>query len=199
MQIKYKDMGKDSIIYPYVVISNPEVLSIKSKVILSEFIHIVGKNPIIIGNFVHIAPFTSIIGGGGCIIEDFCGISSGVRIVTGTERTDGSGISTAGVSIEFRSIDRNFIHLKKHSFLGTNSIIMPGVTVGEGCVIGAGALVTKDTEPWSIYIGTPAKKIKERDNSIIKEMEKNAYINHNIEPYDSENDLKYIKEILWKQ
>lgn len=40
-------------------------------------------------------------------------------------------------------------------------MIMPGVTIGEGAVIGAGTLVTKDIPAWTIAIGRPAKVIKE--------------------------------------
>ena len=42
------------------------------------------------------------------------------------------------------------------------SIILPGVTIGEGAVVAAGAVVTKDVEPWSVVGGNPAKFIKKR-------------------------------------
>ena len=42
------------------------------------------------------------------------------------------------------------------------SIILPGVTIGEGAVVGAGSVVTKDVEPWSVVAGNPAKFIKKR-------------------------------------
>jgi acetyltransferase-like isoleucine patch superfamily enzyme len=45
------------------------------------------------------------------------------------------------------------------SWIGANSVVLGGVTIGEGSVIGAGAVVTKDTEPYSINVGTPAKKV----------------------------------------
>ena len=44
--------------------------------------------------------------------------------------------------------------------IGTGSLIMPGVTIGEGSSVGAGSVVTKDVEPWTIVAGTPAKVIK---------------------------------------
>jgi acetyltransferase-like isoleucine patch superfamily enzyme len=47
-------------------------------------------------------------------------------------------------------------------------MVLPGVTLGEGCAIGAMSLVMKDVEPWSIYAGIPAKKIKERKNNLLK-------------------------------
>ncbi|MDE5757563.1 MAG: acyltransferase [Allobaculum sp.] len=52
------------------------------------------------------------------------------------------------------------VHLKRGCSTGTGTIIMPGVTVGEGSIIGAGSLVTKDVPDWSIAVGSPAKVIK---------------------------------------
>ncbi len=45
---------------------------------------------------------------------------------------------------------------------GANAIIMPGVTVGDGAVVGAGAVVTKDVLPYSVVVGNPAREIKKR-------------------------------------
>ncbi len=53
------------------------------------------------------------------------------------------------------------IHLKRGCSTGTGTIIMPGVTIGEGAIIGAGSLVTKDIPDWSIAIGSPAKVVKQ--------------------------------------
>ena len=47
-------------------------------------------------------------------------------------------------------------------WIGYRAIILPGVTIGEGAVVGAGALVTKDVEPYVIVVGNPARKIGER-------------------------------------
>ena len=44
---------------------------------------------------------------------------------------------------------------------------MPGVTLAEGSILGANSLLTKDTEPWTIYVGSPAKPIKIRRRDII--------------------------------
>ena len=59
------------------------------------------------------------------------------------------------------------IHLKKGCSIGMNTVIMPGVSVGEGSIVGSGSLVTKDIPSWSIAIGRPAKvvkSIKKRNN-----------------------------------
>ena len=46
-------------------------------------------------------------------------------------------------------------------WIGANVTILPGVNIGNGCVVGAGSLVTKDCDPNGIYVGVPAKRIKE--------------------------------------
>jgi galactoside O-acetyltransferase len=46
--------------------------------------------------------------------------------------------------------------------VGTNVVVLPGVTLAEGSVIGACSLVTKSTEPWTVYAGIPAKPLKSR-------------------------------------
>ena len=55
---------------------------------------------------------------------------------------------------------RKPVVLKKGCCIGMRSIIMPGVTIGEGAIIGAGSIVTKDIPAWSIAVGSPAKIVK---------------------------------------
>lgn len=53
------------------------------------------------------------------------------------------------------------VRIKRGAFIGMNSTIMPGVTIGEGAVVAAGSVVTHDVEPYTIVGGVPAKKIKD--------------------------------------
>lgn len=53
------------------------------------------------------------------------------------------------------------IVLRKGCLLGMETMVMPGVTIGEGAIIGAGSIVTKDIPPWTIAVGRPAKVIKQ--------------------------------------
>ena len=52
------------------------------------------------------------------------------------------------------------IHLCKGCLVGMESFVMPGVTIGEGAIVGAGSLVTKDIPAWTIATGRPAKVVK---------------------------------------
>ena len=70
------------------------------------------------------------------------------------------------------------IVLNRFSNILTNAVIFPGVTIGEGAVVGAGAVLGMNAEPWSIYLGNPARKIKSRNkekmrmlgNKLMKQM-----------------------------
>lgn len=53
------------------------------------------------------------------------------------------------------------IVLKKGCLIGMNSMVMPGVTIGEGAIVGAGSLVTKDIPAWTIATGRPARVVKQ--------------------------------------
>lgn len=56
--------------------------------------------------------------------------------------------------------------IEDHVWIGARAIISPGVRVGEGAVIGAGSVVTRDVEPYTIVAGNPARFIKERSREL---------------------------------
>lgn len=58
--------------------------------------------------------------------------------------------------------DDKKVVIKDDCWIGRRAIVMPGVTIEKGCIIGAGAVVTKSTDPYSVWGGGPAKKIKDR-------------------------------------
>lgn len=53
------------------------------------------------------------------------------------------------------------IYIGEGTWIGANVIILPGVSIGKGCVIGAGSVVVSDVEDNSIYAGVPAKKLRQ--------------------------------------
>jgi len=121
-----------------------------------EVIFEVPKN-ISIGNNVHINARCWFSGGGNLTIGDNVLIGPHVIIHTANHNFENRLIT-----IDKQGHTLKPVVIKNDVWLGANCTILPGVTINEGCVIGAGSVVTKDTEPFGIYVGVPAKKIKER-------------------------------------
>jgi galactoside O-acetyltransferase len=167
-----KQVGSDVTIWPLAKIVSPEVISIGNSVIIDDFVFIVGGRKTEIGNFVHIASFTSITGGGVFKLEDFSGCASGCRFSTGTEDFLGGSMTGAAVPYPYRVAKRSFIHIKKYVEIGMNTVVLPGVTIGEGVAIGANSLILKDCEPWTVYVGSPARPLKARPSEKILELER---------------------------
>lgn len=67
-----------------------------------------------------------------------------------------------GIADNDLTFDKSRVIIGNDVWIGCNAIIMPGITVGDGAVIGAGSVVTKNVEPYSIVVGNPAKEIKKR-------------------------------------
>jgi acetyltransferase-like isoleucine patch superfamily enzyme len=169
--LKFAHVGKDVMIWPLAKIAFPAVISIGDSVIIDDFVFLMGGKKTRIGSFVHIASFVSITGGGELIIEDFCGVSSGSRIFTGDDDYLGDSLTGPTVPPAYRASIRSFVHIKKHAVIGANTVILPGVTIGEGTAIGANSFVKKDCEPWTIYIGSPARPLRPRPRERILELE----------------------------
>lgn len=169
--LSFKSIGRDVKIWPLAKIVFPELMSIGNSVIIDDFVFIMGSQNTNIGSFVHIASFVSITGGGRLIIEDFAGISSGTRVFTGDDDYLGGSLTGPTVPAKYRTPVRSFVHVKKHAIIGANSVILPGVTIGEGVAIGAGSFINRDCEPWTVYVGSPAKPIKDRPSAKILELE----------------------------
>lgn len=164
-------VGMDVTIWPKAKIVSASAITIGDSVIIDDFVLLLGGSKTVIGSFVHIASFTSITGGGEFIMEDFSGLSGGVRIYTGNEDYSGSSLTNPAVPFPYRAPIRSFVHLHKHAIVGANAVILPGVIIGEGAVVGANSLVTKSCEPWTVYLGSPAKAIKTRPRGKMIELE----------------------------
>ncbi len=101
-------------------------------------------------------------------MEDFTNIGSGSRIVCASDDFT-QGLISPVVPIEHRTVINKPIVFKRFATLGVNCTVLPGVTLGEGCIVGANSVVTRDCEPWMVYAGSPAKPIKSREKSRIME------------------------------
>ncbi len=121
----------------------------------NDFCIIVGKPKI--AKTVWIGYFTLIDGSGGLTIEDNVSISSGVQILT--HSTYIRNINESKQKYGDRDVIRKPTKIERACFIGTNAVVLMGVTIGHHSIIGAGAVVNKDIPPYSKAVGVPAKVI----------------------------------------
>ena len=159
----FASMGDDIFVSPLAVITRPWLVALHDHVAIDQFVTITTQAEF--GDYVHIAPNCSIVGGqySRVVFMDHSGMAAGARVIAGGADFSAGGLTNPQVPVSYRTEKFSTVTFEKFAILGTNSVVMPGVTLAEGSVIGANSLVTKNTEPWTIYAGSPAKPIKKRE------------------------------------
>jgi len=127
-----------------------------------------GDGGIRIGRFVHIAVGSTLIGAGRITMSDFSGFSSRVSVYSSSDDYSGTFMTNPTVPSEFTHVKHADVFVGKHVIVGSGSVILPGITLGEGVAIGALSLVTKDCDPFGIYSGNPARRIKARSRNLLE-------------------------------
>lgn len=154
--------GEDVFISRNVDIRRPHLVSIGSHVAIDTGFYCTVQADI--HDYVHIGPYVTVIGGANARLEmvGFNSVGAGSRILCASDEFLGAGL----VGISPPQYRDNIIFapviFRIFASVGTNVVIHPGVTLAEGSVVGSCSLVTKDTEPWTIYYGTPAHAVKPR-------------------------------------
>lgn len=164
--------GIDFYMHKDVHISNAETAKFGDHVAIDKGFYCTTQ--INIGDYVHIGPYVSIIGGAKSkiILKDFAFISVGTKIVAGSDDYTDSNLMGPLIPDKFKKLILTTITFEKFSGCGANCTILPGITLSEGSILCAGSLLNKDTKPWTIYAGNPARPIKTRDKDKILEQEK---------------------------
>jgi len=110
-----------------------------------------------VGHRSHFAPHCALYGGGGLTIGPYCNIAAHVVLAT-VEHDPNAGDRPMALSPSRKGP----ITLVEDVWIGANATVTPNVTIARGCVIGANAVVTRDTQPRGVYMGVPARRMRDR-------------------------------------
>ena len=153
----YQHRGKHSVIHRSARMDTPPYrkFSLGNYSVVESFACINNAvGDVLIGDYTRIGLHNTIIGP--VKIGHHVNLAQGITVTAlnhnfddTNKRIDEQGVSTNAVTIE------------DDVWIGANAVILPGVTIGNHCVVAAGAVVTKDVPPHSLVVGVPAKVIKQ--------------------------------------
>ncbi len=158
-----KGSGEDLFISGNVEIRRPELVTVGNHTAVDTGFYCTVSADI--GDYVHIAPYITVIGGakGFFKMDHFATLAAGSRVICGSDEHLGEGLVGPTIPEPYKDkIKYAPVVFERYANVGTNVVIMPGVTISEGSVVGSNSTVTKSTEPWTIYVGNPARAVKKR-------------------------------------
>lgn len=163
----FRSLGTNVRISDRAAIYDPELISIGNNSRIDDFCVISGN--VSIGRNVHIAVFSNVAGGTeGVTLEDFSGLAYGCQVFAQSDDYSGATLTNPTVPAKFKREIRKAVRIGRHCIVGANSVIMPGVILGEGSSVGAMSMVTKSTDAWSVYFGVPARRLKARKQDLLQ-------------------------------
>jgi acetyltransferase-like isoleucine patch superfamily enzyme len=155
----FKLFGKEIVMEDGVLVFHPETISLSDKVYVGHNTILKGyyKGEMNIGEGTWIGQNCFLHSAGGIYIGKVVGIGPGVKILTSYHTDTNPDIPVMHNPLEFGRVE-----IMDGADIGIGTIILPNITIGEGAIVGAGSVVTRDVPPFSVYAGSPARFLRNR-------------------------------------
>jgi len=152
-------LGKGVIIEPGVLAFHPEKIQLGDDVYVGHYTILKGyyRNKMVIGSGTWIGQQCFLHSAGGLIIGRNVGVGPAVKIITSFHADDGRHVPILHSRIEFAPV-----MIEDNCDIGIGAIVLPGVTIGRGAQVGAGAVVSRNVEPFAVVAGVPASVLRMR-------------------------------------
>ena len=151
--------GPDCVFEKGVLVFHPETIELGKNVYIGHHAILKGyyKNRMCIGDETWVGQQAFLHSAGGIEIGARVGIGPGVRIITSFHGEAGRQVPILSAPVELAPVA-----IEDDCDLGVGTIVLPGVRIGKGAQVGAGAVVTRDIPSYSVAVGAPAKVVRER-------------------------------------
>ena len=167
--MEFCELGSNVLISDKASIYNAKNIKLGSNIRIDDFcILSAGEDGIEIGNFIHISCYASLIGKSKITLGNYVNISSRTSVYSSSDDYSGNFMTGPIVPLTHRNVDDRAVIIEDHAIIAAQCVVLPGVTIGEGTAIGAFSLVSKNVEPWGIYIGSPLRFLKKRSDNMLR-------------------------------
>ncbi len=152
-------LGPGTVIEQGVLVFHPDRVHLGAGVYVGHQTILKGyhRNELVIGDGSWIGQQCFFHSAGGIRIGDAVGIGPAVKILTSVHREAGRDVPILHAPLELAPVV-----VEDHADVGVGAILMPGVTVGRGAQVAAGAVVTRDVPAYAVVAGVPARVLRER-------------------------------------
>jgi acetyltransferase-like isoleucine patch superfamily enzyme len=166
-ELGFKQLGSNVKISEKSSIYDCEKIEVGDNTRIDDFCVVSGR--LKFGRNIYVGPLSLVAGGEeGVVFEDFSTLAYHTQVFTQSDDYLGETMTNPTVPPKFKNENKLAVHIGRHAIIGAGSIVMPGVVVADGCSVGANSLVTKSTEPWGVYVGSPARRIMERKKDLLR-------------------------------
>jgi len=157
----FKSTGENVIFEANVLVFHPETISLGTNVYIGHNTILKGYylNEMVIGDHTWIGQGCFFHSAGGIFIGRAVGIGPMVKIITSAHKDDHLEIPVLHHELEFERVI-----VEDGCDIGIGSILLPGVKIGEGAIIGAGSVVTREVPPYIVVGGIPARFLRRRED-----------------------------------
>lgn len=191
----FRAVGENVSVSKLCQVVGPENIEIGDNVRIDAFTSLVVPSGFIrLGSYIHIGTGCMLGGRGGITFDDFSGLSHNVQVFSASDDVSGEWLPSCSVPGEFTKPTVRPVHFSRHAMVGSGSVLLPGAALGEGTVLGTSSLARRPLRPWSIYFGSPAKRIADRKMRILDlEAQVRAGRQARMLPPAAENDAREVR------
>ena len=165
----FKSLGRNVRISSDARVYGAERIVIGDDVRIDDFVMLAaGEGSIKIGNGCYIARNCNLTGTFGIEMCDFSSMAANTVIYSASDDYSGEFMTAQAIPKEYTKFVGGKVTLGRHVIIGASSVIIGSSDIGEGCSLGAVTVViNKNLDPWGMYAGNPARRIKERKKGLL--------------------------------
>jgi acetyltransferase-like isoleucine patch superfamily enzyme len=165
-KLEFASLGNNVLVSDRAVFYEPWNQSIGHNSRIDDFCVVSGK--VSLGRNVHIAVQCNLAGGlPGIEIGDFSGLAYNCQVFSQSDDYSGASLTGPTIPSEFKKEFFKSVILGRHVIVGASSVILPGSNLNDGTACMAMTLVSGETQQWSLYGGSPARRIQNRDQGAL--------------------------------